>query len=38
MPYDAWKDLYQCESSPKQQQLFEETKPLHAVIGGHQKG
>ncbi len=38
MPYDAWKDLYQREPSPEQQQLFEETKPLHAVISGHQKG
>ena len=35
MPYDAWKSKYQRESTPDQQQKFEETKPLHAAISGH---
>lgn len=38
MPYDAWKDRYQRESSPEQQRVFEETKPLHAFISGHRSG
>ncbi len=37
MPYDEWKDKYQTESSDEQKQLFEDTKPLHAVISGHNK-
>jgi hypothetical protein len=35
MPFDEWKARYQKEATPEQQQLFEETKPLHAVISGH---
>jgi len=35
MPYAQWKALHQREASPDQQRLFEETKPLHAVISGH---
>ena len=35
MPFDEWKVKYQKEASPEQQRLFEETKPLHAVIAGH---
>ncbi|MGQ9368935.1 DUF1244 domain-containing protein [Azospirillum sp. ST 5-10] len=35
MPYAEWKTLHQREASPEQQQRFEETKPLHAVISGH---
>ena len=35
MPFDEWKAKYQTEATPEQQRLFEETKPLHAVIGGH---
>ncbi len=37
MPYGEWKDKYQTESSDEQKQLFEDTKPLHAVISGHNK-
>ncbi len=37
MPYDAWKDLYQHESTPEQQRAFEESKPLHAFVSGHAK-
>lgn len=35
MPYDAWKDKYQAEASEAQKRRYEETKPLHAKIGGH---
>jgi hypothetical protein len=35
MPFSEWKSRYQVEASPEQQRLFEETKPLHAVIAGH---
>ncbi|MCB2101523.1 MAG: DUF1244 domain-containing protein [Rhodobacterales bacterium] len=38
MTYDAWKRDFQKEASPEQQQTFEDTKPLHAVISGHHKG
>ena len=38
MPYGAWKDTYQTETSPEQQRRFEETKPLHAFVSGHAKG
>ena len=37
MPYGEWKDKYQTESSDRQKQLFEDTKPLHASISGHNK-
>ena len=37
MPYDEWKDKCQTESSDQQKQLFEDTKPLHASISGHNK-
>lgn len=37
MPYDTWKDRYQRESTPEQQRRYEETKPLHAWINGHQQ-
>ena len=37
MPYDAWKEKYQTESSDQQKRLYEETKPLHADISGHSK-
>ena len=37
MPYGEWKDKYQTESSGQQKQLFEDTKPLHASISGHNK-
>ncbi|HEX7044992.1 MAG TPA: DUF1244 domain-containing protein [Burkholderiales bacterium] len=35
MPYETWKAKYQKEATPEQQQKFEETRPLHAVISGH---
>jgi len=35
MTYDEWKRDYQKDASPEQQRLFEETKPLHAEISGH---
>lgn len=38
MPYTEWRDRYQKGASPEQQQIFEETKPLHAFVSGHQKG
>lgn len=38
MPYDAWRRLHQKEATAEQQRLFEETKPLHAFVSGHQKG
>jgi hypothetical protein len=38
MPYEAWKARYQTEASPEQKQRFEDTKPLHAFVSGHNKG
>lgn len=35
MPFGEWKRRYQVEANAEQQRLFEETKPLHAVIAGH---
>ena len=35
MPFPEWKSKYQAEATAEQQRLFEETKPLHAVIAGH---
>ena len=35
MPYGEWKDKYQTEASDEQKRLYEETKPLHAEIAGH---
>ena len=37
MPYSEWKSNYQKEASAEQLQSFEETKPLHAFVSGHQK-
>ncbi len=37
MPYDEWRRLYQKEATPRQQELFEQTKPLHAFVSGRQK-
>jgi hypothetical protein len=37
MPYREWVGKYQTEATAEQQQKFEETKPLHAFISGHQK-
>ena len=38
MPYDESRGRYQHEASAEQQRTFEETKPLHAFVSGHQKG
>lgn len=35
VPFDEWKGKHQQPASAEQQRLFEETKPLHAVIAGH---
>ncbi|MFP4606893.1 MAG: DUF1244 domain-containing protein [Thiohalospira sp.] len=35
MPYSEWKEKYQAEATPEQQERFEETKPWHAKISGH---
>ncbi len=35
MPYDEWKTNHQGPASDEQKKLFEETKPLHADISGH---
>lgn len=37
MPFDQWKAKYQKEASKEQKQTFDETKPLHAQISGHNK-
>ena len=37
MPYDEWKDKHQTGSTEEQRTLYEETKPLHADISGHNK-
>jgi hypothetical protein len=36
MPYGEWKQKYQEKASEEQINTFEETKPLHAKISGHQ--
>ena len=37
MSYGEWKDKFQHEASTEQMQTFEETKPLHAHVSGHNK-
>ncbi len=37
MPYAEWKAKYQQEASDEQLQKFEENKPLHAFVSGHNK-
>ena len=37
MPYADWKSKYQKDASEDQKRRFEETKPLHADISGHNK-
>ncbi len=37
MPYDDWKGQHQAPASDEQKRQFEETKPLHADISGHNK-
>jgi len=35
MTYDKWKSNYQLSASNEQKKKFEETKPAHAKISGH---
>ena len=35
MPYDEWKGKHQTAASDQQKRQFEESKPLHAEISGH---
>ena len=35
MPFDQWKSQYQTEASDTQKKKFEETRPLHAYVSGH---
>ena len=37
MPYSQWKQRYQTPATPEQQQLYEQTRPLHAYISGHKE-
>jgi len=37
MPYSAWKSKHQKEATAAQMREFEETKPLHAFVSGHNK-
>lgn len=37
MPYGEWKKQFQKDATPEQQAKYEETKPLHAYISGHNK-
>ena len=37
MPYGEWKDKCQEKASDEQLKKFEETKPLHAEISGHNR-
>ena len=37
MPYKAWTAKYQTEATSEQKQRFEETKPMHADVSGHNK-
>ncbi len=32
MPYDEWRGQFQKEATPAQQEAYERSKPLHAVI------
>ena len=35
MSFKEWKRLYQTKATPEQKQTFEKTRPLHALISGH---
>ena len=37
MPFNEWKAKYQREATPEKLKQFEDTKPLHAYISGHDK-
>lgn len=36
MSMDEWKENFQTKATEEQIKIFEETKPLHAKISGHQ--
>ena len=38
MSYEEWKKENQSPATDDQKRLYEETKPLHALISGHIKG
>jgi hypothetical protein len=38
MPFPEWKAQYQKPASAEQLKAFEDTKPLHAQISGHNQG
>ena len=35
MPYAEWKEKFQTEASAGQQKKFNDTRPLHAHVSGH---
>ena len=35
MPYAEWKEKFQTEASAEQQKKFNDTRPLHAHVSGH---
>jgi hypothetical protein len=37
MPYGEWKDKFQEKATDEQLKKFEETRPLHAEISGHNR-
>ena len=37
MTYGTWESTHQKEASAEQKTLFDQTKPLHAEISGHNK-
>jgi len=37
MPYAEWKQQYQTEASAEQLQKFNDTRPQHAHVSGHNK-
>ena len=37
MPYGEWKDKFQEKATDDQLKKFEDTKPLHAEISGHNR-
>lgn len=37
MTYGEWKENHQTKATDEQMQMFEDTKPMHAEISGHNK-
>ena len=37
LPFDEWKRKFQKEATADQLQQFEESKPMHAFVSGHNK-